>query len=134
MRPETAALFFLVTLALPSIGRAGGPTADSSARTAIQEALSEKADLPLLRPSLPSFLAERNLDPSSTRADGEARGEAEKSAGSEQSKAHGAAARGEAASAAAGADADEHGAADQARVKKAKKDHTKPTPPPHPVH
>ncbi len=139
MRLMTATLLFLASLALPPLGRAEAAES-AGARAAVREALTAKADLPALRPSLPSLLLDREeRGTSGSRADGGAKGqelrdEAEKAARPEQANPHAAAARGEAASAAAEAAADEHGAADQARLRKAKKDHTKPVPPPHPVH
>jgi hypothetical protein len=140
MRLLTATLLFLATLALPPLGRVEAAEPAASARAAIREALIAKADLPALRPSLPSLLLDREeRGTSGSSADGGAkahdlRDEAEKAAHHEQANPHAAAARGEAASAAAEAADDEHGAADQARLRKAKKDHTKPVPPPHPVH
>jgi hypothetical protein len=132
MRPVQTMLL-LAALLLCSTVRAEEPEGAGGVRIAVRDALAEKATLPALRPSLPSLLADR--DGLGGRADGEeaaqeARGEAEKSAGREQGKAHVAAARKEAAAAASDAAGDEHGASEQARVQKVKKEHVKP---PHPV-
>jgi hypothetical protein len=134
MRPVQTMLLLAALLLSPTV-RAEEPAGAGGVQVAVRDALAEKANLPALRPSLPSLLADRDGPGLGARTDGqetaqEARGEAEKSAGREQSNAHAAAARKEAAAAAADAAADEHGASEQAQVHKAKKDHVKP---PHPV-
>ncbi len=129
---------FSALLVVAGMGLASVARADSAATEAARVALTEKADLPTLRPVLPSLLKDRDvLEPEGDERQAptrDAQREAEKSAGSAAADAHAAAEARKAAREAARAEADTQSAADKVRtekVKKDKKDHPpKPPKPP----
>ena len=137
MKPIST-LLVLAGMGLASAALAAGTPASEAAH----QALAEKANLPHLRPVLPSLLTDRDaLDPSGTdRQDafGAARREVEKAANPAAAEAHAAAAaRAEAraaARAAAAAAADEHAAAEKVRTDQVKKDKKDKKDKPHPEH
>jgi hypothetical protein len=102
------------------------------ARDVALEALALKADLPAMRPALPSLLRDRDAalraDPAGDRKKGPAKaaGEARGAARSEAAKANAAAARSEAVRAAAEAKEDSRSAKEKVREEKTRK---KPKPP-----
>ncbi len=121
-------------LVIAGMGLASAAGAETPASEAARVALAEKADLPSLRPVLPSLLGDRD---STDRDDEdnrqgpsrEAKGEAEKNASSAAVDAHAAADARKAAREAARAAADQQSASEKARadkVKNDKKDHGKP--------
>lgn len=111
---------------IAGMGLASTALADSPASQAARVALAEKADLPSLRPVLPSLLRDRDaLEPD---GDGrpapsrEAQREAEQSASSAAADAHAAVEARKAAREAAKAEADQQSASDKVRTEKVKKD------------
>jgi hypothetical protein len=113
-------------IAIVGMGLASAtPAAGSPASEAARVALTEKADLPSLRPVLPNLLGDRD---DAERGDGlqgpsrEAQREAEKNAGSAAAGAHAAAAARKEAREAARAAADQLSASEKANSDKVKKD------------
>src|SRR5512142_3356994 len=128
MKPIST-MVVIAGMGLASVPRAAGSPASEAAHVA----LAEKADLPNLRPVLPSLLNDRDVvEPDGGDRQGpsrEAKSEAGKSAGSAAAAAHAAAAARAAARDAARAEADESSAAEKAHEKRVKQDHKKPHPP-----
>jgi hypothetical protein len=114
-------------------GRPLPAPAANTARDAVFEALAAKADLPAVRPVLPSLMAERDAlrpDDVGDRAKrAKAAKEARGSARSEAAKANASAARSEAARAAGAAKDDARRAAEKAREEKTRKKPKPPKPP-----
>lgn len=114
-------------------GRPLSAPAEEAARDAVFEALASKADLPAVRPVLPSLIAEREAfrpyaaDDRGKRA--KASKEARGAARSEAAKANAAAARTEAARAAGAAKDDARSAAEKVREEKTRKKPKPPKPP-----
>jgi hypothetical protein len=122
-----AIMSVIAAMGLASVPRAAGSPASEAARVA----LAEKADLPNLRPVLPSLLNDRDVvEPGEGRQgpSREAQREAGKTAGSAADQAHAAAEARAAAREAARAEADQSSAAEKARDKHVKQDHAKPHP------
>jgi hypothetical protein len=111
---------------IAGMGMASVARADSPASQAARVALAEKADLPSLRPVLPSLLRDRDVtrpdDDEGQAPSREARREAEKSAGAAAADAHAATEARKAAREAARAEADQRSASDKVRTEKVKKD------------
>jgi hypothetical protein len=113
-------------VAIAGMAPASAPRAESAADQAARVALAEKADLPSLRPVLPSLL--RDSDALEPGGDGrlppsrEAWREAERSAGSAAADAHAALEARKAAREAARAEADRQSASEKVRTEKVKKD------------
>lgn len=131
MKRPVSALLVIAGMGVASVARAESPASEAA-----RVALAEKADLPALRPVLPSLLRDRDAqepDGDDRRAPTrEAERDAVNSASSAAADAHAATEARKAAHEAAKAEADHQSAADKVhtdKVKKDKKDH-----PPHPPH
>ena len=124
------ALAIAAGICLLAPGRHLSAPAEGAARDAVFEALASKADLPAVRPVLPSLIAEREAlrpgDAEDRGKRGKAAKEARGAARSEAAKASASAARTEAARAAGAAKDDARRAAEKVREEKTRK---KPKPP-----
>ncbi len=122
-------IVMIAGMGLASVPRAAGNPASEAAHVA----LAEKADLPTVRPVLPSLLNDRDVvEPDGGDRQGpsrEAEREAGKTAGSAADAAHAANAARAAARDAARAESDQNSAAEKAHENKVKSDHKKPHPP-----
>jgi hypothetical protein len=111
---------------IAGMGVASTARADSPGSEAARVALAEKADLPNLRPVLPSLLRDRDGsrpdDEDGQAPSREVQREAEKSAGSAAADAHAAAEARKAAREAARAEADHQSASEKVRTEQVKKD------------
>ncbi len=133
------ALAIAAGICLLAPGRSLPAPAGESARDAVFEALASKADLPAVRPVLPSLIAERDaLRQPDDVIEGAKRAKASKevrgAARSEAAKANASAARAEAARALGAAKDDARRAAEKVREEKTRKKPKPPKPPkpPHP--
>ncbi len=129
MKPISTVMMIVAGMGVASVPRAAGSPASEAAHVA----LAEKADLPALRPVLPSLLNDRDVvEPDGGDRQGPSR-EAEREAGNSASSAadaaHAANAARAAAREAARAEADENSAAEKVHENKVKSDHKKPHPP-----
>ncbi len=115
----------LVIIAGMGLANAAG-AAESPASEAARVALAEKADLPSLRPVLPSLLGDRDSteqgDDVRQGSSREAQREGEKTAASAAADAHAAADARKAAREAARAEADQQSASEKTKTDKVKKD------------
>ncbi|HYD41044.1 MAG TPA: hypothetical protein VEB43_09440 [Anaeromyxobacter sp.] len=130
---KRTALAIAAGICLFAPGRPLPAPAGKDARDAVFDALASKADLPAVRPVLPSLIAERDAlrpDDAGVRAKREkAAKEARRSVRSESAKANASAARSEAARAAGAAKDDARRAAEKVREEKTRKKPKPPKPP-----